>query len=83
MKIKKIIKHVNSFSVPAYVILKLSIIISCLLMAAAIAVQLAARGTDLFTYSHLCTIAEYLYTMPQSILLIGGIFSAVIEDISA
>lgn len=78
MKVKLLLKYINSFTAPAYILLKVSLIISILLMALAAAIMLVAG--DCHTYTEL---AKKLFAAPQSVLLIGGLFSAVIEDISS
>ena len=78
MKFKKLLRYVNSISKPAFILLKVSLIISILMMAAALVILLIAG--DSYTYLQL---AKQLFSTPQSVLLIGGIFSAVIEDISS
>ena len=78
MKVKKFISYINSISKPAYILLKVSLIISILMMSAALVILLTV-GDDR-TYFEL---AKQLFAAPQSILLIGGIFSAVIEDMSS
>lgn len=78
MKFKKLLQYVNSISKPAFILLKASLIISILMMAAALVILLVSG--DSYTYLQF---AKQLFSMPQSVLLIGGIFSAVIEDISS
>ena len=58
--------------------LKISLIISILMLFSAMVILLF-RGGDY----HCLELAKELFAAPQSVLLIGGVFSAVIEDISS
>ncbi len=82
MKLKKLLNYLNSMSTPAYILLKISLIISIILMTVALIVILLAANKGFDDYIYIST-AKQLFAMPQSILLIGGIFSAIIEDISS
>lgn len=82
MKIKKLMQYINSVSTPAYVLLKISFTISILMMTAALVILLAVGEQTFDTYTYFA-MAKQLFAMPQSVLLIGGIFSAVIADISS
>lgn len=82
MKIKKLIQYLNSISTPAYLLLKTSLIISIIMMASALVLLITVGEQSFETHTYFQT-AKELFAMPQSILLIGGIFSAVIEDISS
>ena len=72
--LRKIVARMNSAALPAYITLKITLILSCILMAASIAGILF--GWD----RHL---VRELFTLPQSVLLIGGLLSVIIEDISS
>lgn len=78
MKLKLLFKFINSFTAPAYILLKISLIISIILMASALVILLVAG--DSYTYSEF---AKKLFAAPQSLLLIGGLFSTIIEDINS
>ena len=82
MKLKKLVNYINSISTPAYLLLKASLIISILIMIAAIVILFMAGKQSFDTYTYFA-MAKELFTMPQSILLIGSIFSAVIADINS
>lgn len=82
MKIKKLMQYINSISTPAYVLLKISLIISILMMTASLVILLAVGEQNFDTYTYFA-LAKQLFAMPQSVLLIGGIFSAIIADISS
>ena len=74
MIIKKIVDRMNNSSNAAYIILKLTFILSCAVLTAAAAASLL--GCDIH-------IVRQLYSLPQSFLLVGGLVSVIIEDMSS
>ena len=66
---------------PAYLTIKICLLLSNALLAAALVVRVYAGPYSEATYE-LHHLARELYTMPQAILLISGIGSLVMEDMS-
>lgn len=82
MKLKKLVNYINSISTPAYLLLKVSLVISILIMLVAMVILFKAGELSFNTYTYFAMAKEF-FALPQSILLIGSIFSAVIADISS
>ena len=74
--IKKLMERINKMSAPAYTTLKLTYIISILILSAALALLIIDRRRYL-------DIARELYSLPQAVLLVGGLVSLVTEDMSS
>ncbi|MGE4484421.1 MAG: hypothetical protein AB7C97_04795 [Oscillospiraceae bacterium] len=77
--VKKFIRRLMDMSMPAYLIIKWGLIISCLMLTAALAIMLAAGETSAHTYN-LYRIAKELYSFPAAILLVVAIASVCIEE---
>ncbi len=74
--IKKLMARLNSMSAPAYTTLKATYLLSIIILAAALILLIIDR-------SRYIDIAKELYSLPQAILLVGGLLSLVIEDMSS
>ena len=77
--IRKILARVAVMSRPAHLVLKYSLIVSGIYLAAAVIVLLGAGKFAPDTY-HTYAMADYLLTTPQAILIVAVIGSACIED---
>ena len=78
--LKKMIDRVGSMCDAAYFILKLSLVMSCPLMAGAAAAYAVSGGLTVTTYISY-HIARELFSLPAAILFVGTISSVCIEDI--
>jgi len=65
----------------SYLILKLSVILSCLMLAGSLILYIFSGGLSASTYKIYYT-AEEMLRMPFIVLLIGVIASGCIEDMS-
>ena len=72
--IRKAIARMNRAAPAAYITLKITLLLSCVIMAA------AGICTVLGCDEH---IVRELFTLPQSVLIVGGLISVIIEDISS
>ena len=77
--VKKFIQRLMDMSHPAYLIIKWGLIISCLMLAAALVILITAGESSAYTYS-LYRIAKELYSFPAAILLVVSIASVCIEE---
>ena len=79
--LKNIKRRVRLMSRPAYLTVKYCIILSNILLVAALLIRIYAGPYSASTYE-LHHLVRELYTMPQAILLISGIGSLVMEDLA-
>lgn len=63
----------------SYIVLKLSVILSCVMLAGSLILYIFSGGLSAFTYKIYYT-AEEMLKMPFVVLLIGVIASGCIED---
>lgn len=77
--IKKIIRRIGEMCDAAYRILKISLMLSGFLMAAAIGAYAASGGLTVYTYSAY-SLAKELMSLPAAILLVGILLSVCVED---
>lgn len=79
--LKLLFKRISEMHQATYLLLKWSLILSCLFLAAAIAFHFAAysSSTNVLDLIH---ISKELGAMPQSILLLASIGSVCMEDLS-
>ena len=80
MGLKKIWHRARKMCKPAYITLKVSVILSCLSFAAALVFTIISGGLTVETYNFYY-IARELANLPFGILLIGIIASVCLEDI--
>lgn len=72
MKLKKIFARMGSMSEPAWYIFKSSMLLSLTLLVCGLLLTLG-------THEHLRT-AEAIYETVEAVLLIGTLFSVIVED---
>ena len=77
--IRRFADRLRVMSRPAHLILKYSLIVSCLYLIGAAAVLVYA-GEFTARTCELHLLARSLYTTPQSILLIATLASAIVEE---
>ena len=76
---KKLFSGLRSMSRPTYLIIKYSLIVSCILLLASLVVFIRAGEFSASTYK-LFDLAKRLYDTPVSILLIAAIASVCVEE---
>lgn len=74
--IKKLMERLDAMTEPAYLTLKLTYLISIIILTAALFLFVLDRARYI-------DIVKELYSVPQALLLVGGLVSLVIEDISS
>ncbi len=79
--LKKFCSYMSGISRSAYLVIKWSLILSCISAAAALAVRLYIGDFSIRTV-RLFLLSEELLTLPQSILLLGAILSVCVEELS-
>ncbi|NMA37968.1 MAG: hypothetical protein GX942_06635 [Papillibacter sp.] len=82
MVLKKIINRARKMCTAAYIVMKISVIMSCLSFTAALILCLVSGGLTVDSYS-LYYMARELANLPFVILLLGIIASVCLEDVLA
>ncbi len=77
--IKRFTARVRQMSRPAYFILKITLIVSCVYLTSAL-VLLVSVGSFTARNYEMYLFARYLYSVPQAILLLAVIGSAIVEE---
>lgn len=78
--LKKMMDRIGKMCDAAYAVLKFSLMLSCMLMAAAAAAYAMSGGLTVATY-RMYHIARELFSLPASILLVATVSSVCIEDV--
>lgn len=79
---KKIAKRMDKMCVPAYLILKVSFIVSSILLASVLMIVMITDGLSPHTYE-MYALAKELLSMPPLLLLVAIIGSTYIEEKTA
>lgn len=77
--LKKMMKRINGMSRPAYLAIKVCLMISNLYLVGALMILVYAGSYSGDTYE-LHLLAKELFNIPQAILIIAGIGSLLLED---
>lgn len=78
---KKLIRYLNSMSAEAYLILKAGVILSCIILMAALFLLIWHESTQEISVYELLHILRELRTLPQAVLIPAVILSACAENI--
>lgn len=78
---RKLLHRMSKMCDEAYFIIRSSLILTCMMLACCLLALLIAGKFTANTYE-LHRFAKELFTLPQAILIIAAIASAVIEDYS-
>ncbi len=77
--LKKIALRALDMCDAAYIVMKLSVILSCISLSAALACWLSCKGPTVESYYAYC-MARELTNLPFALLLLGVILSVCLED---